>query len=197
MYKTSRQPLSKKRFLTPLIIAGVVLVVLFIILELFNVTDVFHGKATKTAPTTAGQSTKGEIADEKSQPEDSKGATPAEKGNDTGNVADSDKKNSNTSTELLAPSGTFVSAHKSVPVNAALSSVCNTSSGANCQITFTSGTTIKSLSSQLTDKGGATYWNSWTPDSIGLTSGKWQVKAVATLNGQTKTSTDALELEIQ
>jgi hypothetical protein len=98
---------------------------------------------------------------------------------------------------LLDPTGNFVSAHKNVPKSASLSSVCNTTSGAECKIVFTNGSTSKSLDPQTTDSNGSSFWNSWSPEDIGLTSGSWQVQAVATLNGQSKTSTDAMKLEIQ
>lgn len=147
---------------------------------------------------TAGQGTKGEPANNSvsaanvtNQPTTAPNSPPpaTQSGDNKGTPAES--------TVLISPSGTFVSAHKNVPSTAPLSSVCNTSSGATCSIVFTMNSTTKSLPAQTTDRGGATYWNSWTPNSIGLTSGVWKVAAVASLNGQTKTTADALDLEVQ
>lgn len=99
---------------------------------------------------------------------------------------------------LTSPTGEFVSNHRPGNNGSPLSevSVCNTTPGATCQIVFTKGSTVKTLSSELVDRGGAAYWNNWTPSSVGLTKGQWQVTAVATLNGQTKRATDTTPLEV-
>ena len=54
---------------------------------------------------------------------------------------------------------------------------------------------VKSLPAQTTDAGGATYWN-WKLQDYGLTAGTWKITAIAKLNGQTQTATDATNLEI-
>jgi len=77
------------------------------------------------------------------------------------------------------------------------SSVCNTSPGATCQITFTSNGVTKSLASEQADSTGAAYWNNWTLQSIGLTEGSWTITATATLNGQTSHVTDPINLKVQ
>jgi cytoskeletal protein RodZ len=112
-----------------------------------------------------------------------------------------DSKNSTnptSSTVLLVPFGNFVSNHKPGQNNSPLAetSVCNTSPGASCQIVFTKGGLTKSLPAQTTDRAGSTFWNDWTPTSIGLTTGSWQVQAKATLGSQSKTATDQIPLEI-
>jgi len=185
----------KKRsfFRHPAFIAVVLLVVIFALLELTNTTHILHKDKSKVSsgnasgqygtnnnpgPGTLNKTQQGITPQVPVQTKDSKQATT--------HVAD-----------LLQPTGNFVSAHKNVPSTTSLSSVCNTTSGATCQITFTNGSVVKSLSSQTTDSTGAAYWNSWKPSDLGLTSGSWQVQAVAILNGQTKTSTDAMNLEIQ
>lgn len=100
---------------------------------------------------------------------------------------------------LLAPEGVFVSNHhpnlSGSPAPSTLNSTCSTTPGATCKITFTMGSVVKSLSAQTTDRGGSAYWN-WKLQDVGLTAGSWQVQAVAHLNGQTKTTTDALLLEV-
>lgn len=183
-----------------IVISSLVLLVLVAVvsLEASGVTHFFHqpkssvgtsdaanSKNKVATPVTTAPTTPGTI--DKTQ---SGTSTPV-------SAPDSEKRSPATSTALLAPTGTFASAHKSVPINATLSSVCNTTSGAQCRITFTMGGVTKSLDAQTADRVGAVYWNSWTPESIGLTAGQWQITAVATLNGQTATSTDSLALEIR
>jgi hypothetical protein len=106
--------------------------------------------------------------------------------------------NNNGSTTLAAPSGTFVSNHSpslSDASRAQETSVCNTTPGASCSITFTLGNTTKTLSAKTTDDNGAASWD-WTPSSLGLTEGSWKIKATATQGGQTKTSEDSLTLNV-
>lgn len=101
---------------------------------------------------------------------------------------------------LMQPLGQFVSNHRpnlsGQPAPNTISSVCQTTSGATCTITFTLGNTVKSLPKQSTDKGGYTYWE-WRLQDIGLTTGIWQVEAVATLGSQQQTATDPMNLEVK
>jgi hypothetical protein len=111
-----------------------------------------------------------------------------------------DQGNSATST-LVAPSGNFVSNHhphlSDNPAGSAyLASVCTTTPGASCKITFTQNSVTKSLQVETTDAGGSAYWNSWKLQDYGLTAGSWKIQAVATLGSQTKTSDDALTLDV-
>lgn len=162
-----------------------------IALELTGRTSIF-GDNTPPRPT-AGQNTKGEVEDGTS-----KLPAPTTNTQNTSTEADDEKRTGSVGTQaaVIAPTGNFVSAHKNVPLDAPLSSVCNTTAGARCVITFTSGNTKKSLPEQPTDRGGTAYWNSWTPKSIGLTPGEWKIQAVATLGEQTKSADDALTLEV-
>jgi hypothetical protein len=93
-----------------------------------------------------------------------------------------------------APTGDFVSAH-TVSSSAPVSSVCNSTPGASCTITFANGSTTKSLTAQTVGSNGSTSWN-WTAGSL-LGSGTWTVTAVATLNGKTSSATDATNLTVQ
>lgn len=96
---------------------------------------------------------------------------------------------------LAAPSGDFVSSHH-VGMSTTEVSVCNSSPGASCQIAFSMNGAVKSLPSQTTDRGGSTYWNGWTPASIGLAPGNWIITATATLNGQTQSTVDGQSLAV-
>ncbi len=101
-----------------------------------------------------------------------------------------------------APSGTFVSDY-SATMSTQEDSSCNTTVGATCTITFknvANGSTV-SLSPMVagTSKDAqesSAIWSSWTPSSIGLSQGTWQVSATATLNGGSQTTTSQVTLDI-
>jgi hypothetical protein len=101
---------------------------------------------------------------------------------------------------LEAPSGTFVSNHhpnlSGSPAPSQEQSVCNTTPGATCYIKFTNGSIVKTLAVETIDANGAAYW-SWDVNKAGFTAGDWQITAVASLNGQTKTASDSLTLQVQ
>lgn len=100
----------------------------------------------------------------------------------------------------IVPFGSFVSNHQPELESAwelnRMQSVCNTTEGATCKISFTKGSETKSLSAQKTDKEGAAYW-SWTLQEVGLTEGTWKITASATLNGQTSSASDPINLEVK
>lgn len=104
---------------------------------------------------------------------------------------------SKSSGDLVAPYGGLVSNHKPGQngSNFAELSQCITSPGAKCYIRFTQGGRVINLPEKTADSNGAVFWE-WNVKDIGLTSGKWSASAVATLNGQTKTTTDQLALEV-
>jgi hypothetical protein len=106
-----------------------------------------------------------------------------------------------TGQDLVAPYGTFVSNH-SPGQNGAPDqeqSVCTTSPGASCYIKFTNTASNEStrLASQTTDSNGTTIWNWDVIKDAHLTQGQWQITAVATLSGQSKSTDDPLKLVIQ
>lgn len=104
-----------------------------------------------------------------------------------------------TSTQLISPSGTFVSNHKpnlsSSPAPNSEQSTCITTPQAKCTIQFTMNGSIKTLPSETTDSSGVASWN-WTLQQVGLTSGSWSIEAIATLNNQTQTTQDQAPLEV-
>jgi len=108
------------------------------------------------------------------------------------------KSNNVPNASLVVPSGDFVSNHDPGENDSQLieTSVCNTTAGATCQITFTKDGVTKSLPAQVTDRGGSTYWDNWAPSDVGLTAGSWKIQAVASLNGQTKSASDAIPLVV-
>jgi len=103
-----------------------------------------------------------------------------------------------TGTNLTPPSGEFISNYSPGINNSSLAerSVCNVQPGVSCTIYFTNGDITKNLAPQTAGQNGAVLWN-WTPSDIQLTSGTWHVKAVASLNGVSATTTDTYLLNIQ
>lgn len=183
----------KPLFLALLILGALALLIL--ILEFTNTTHLFHARAV---PVTNNAYTKGESATSQTSDTASSGSST----NDSGSEPGDDKSNpggENSNVALLAPSGDFVSNHHpnlgGSPAPNSLSSVCNTTPGASCVISFTKDGITKSLASQATDRGGAAYWN-WTLQEAGLTVGSWKVTAMAALNGKTAASSDAMELVV-
>jgi hypothetical protein len=177
-----------------MIVAGslVVIAALLAVLDKLHVITLF---SHKSIPITASSYTKGEPhqVNTSQAPQTSGTTSDTKQGSQETNTT-------STNTVLLIPTGGFVSNHhpnlSGSPAPNSLTSVCNTTPGATCEITFTKGDVTKSLPSETTDAGGVAYWNNWTLQSVGLSAGSWQVKAIASLNGQTKTALDALALMV-
>lgn len=106
----------------------------------------------------------------------------------------------NAQSVLGVPTGTFVSNHQpslsGSPSSKQEQSTCNTSPGATCDIEFSKNGITKALGAKTADSSGAVYWT-WNIQDSGLTAGPWKITAKASLNGQTKTAEDSLELNIQ
>jgi len=103
----------------------------------------------------------------------------------------------NVNLPLYAPYGAFVSNHTPGAGGSPTTedSVCNTTPGAKCYIKFTKDGTTSQLPTQLVGSDGSTRWSSW--EATTLSSGSWTITAVATLNGQTKTTQDQTPLIIK
>jgi hypothetical protein len=117
------------------------------------------------------------------------------------NSSNSQSPTDGTGKPPLTPAGDFVSSH-AANLNGTdgtiEESVCNTTPGASCYIKFANvqNGTVKVLSTQVTNGGGSTSWL-WNVKQTGLYSGTWNIVAVATLNGQTKTAQDITDLVVQ
>lgn len=98
-------------------------------------------------------------------------------------------------TDLVAPYGSFVSNHHPVSSDQEISA-CSTSPGAICYIQFTSGSITKKLEPQQAASDGSTSWL-WKVSDAGLTQGSWRISAVASLSGQARTTNDQISLEVQ
>lgn len=112
-------------------------------------------------------------------------------------------KNSSTgssTTTISGPLGPFVSNHNVNLSNQAElteESVCNTVAGASCYISFTNkdNGVAYDLPTQTANSSGAVYWN-WNIQTANLSSGTWQIEAITSLDGQTRTTTDSQNLTI-
>jgi len=190
--RTSKAPALFKRplFLSLCLVATLFVVVA--ILELTNVTHFFH----HTNATTANPENKGVVADLQHH----RNAVTSDNTNTASEAkGDAPVGESSGQAQLIAPSGVFVSNHSpnlsGSPAPNQISSVCNTTAGANCTIVFTKSGATRSLPVKKTDSGGAAYWT-WKLQDIGLTVGTWHVQAVATLGGQTQKTADLRDLVV-
>jgi hypothetical protein len=168
-----------------IVILAVVLIYLLVIRKPHSNSVIPSSANPQTSTTNQGQQTSSESSSlDASSDSDSKFPTPTQ----------------DASAVLLSPSGTFVSNHRPSLSGTAQQleeqSVCSSTTGARCFIRFTQGSVTKSLASQVIGGTGTTYW-SWNIKDSGLTEGSWIVEAVATLDGQEKTTKDNIDLLIQ
>lgn len=104
---------------------------------------------------------------------------------------------STTKGELSAPYGSLISNHRPGQngSNLAVISQCITTPGASCRIEFSKDGVTRKLPDQKVDSSGEAFWD-WRVNEAGLSKGEWQVSAIATKDGETKTTTDKILLEI-
>ncbi len=191
---------KKSKKLRNIIIAIIAVVVVIFILEITNTTHFFHKQknpavipVTNTTQPTNTKSDKSTNASTTQGTVNSTNTSTSTKQTSSGSSTPS-----GSSQPLVAPYGSFVSNH--VPgqdgSTTAESSVCTTTPGASCYIQFTntSSGAVTKLPSQVTDGSGSTSW-SWNANI--LSSGSWQISAIATLNNKSITSTDSVKLEVQ
>lgn len=168
----------------------VILALVIILVIASGLVYAIKHKHRETIPTTTTNS-----AAKKTQTSKSGGKViPAANGSPNG--SDNSKGSSPASATLQTPFGTFVSNHRpNLGSSSSEESVCITTPRASCYIEFTNGNTVKQLPVQTADASGSVYW-SWDVKQAGLGAGKWQIKAVASLNGQTKNAQDNLGLDV-
>ncbi len=193
VYRRNKPPVTRRKW--PLIVVTVVVIASAALsgYKLWS-KDSSTPKVEKTH-STANSETKGEPkepATDTSDSEDSQSSTPPA---DSGSQKPVQEGPSG-QTELITPSGNFVSNHHpSLNNSPSLQSVCVTTPGATCHITFTKDGVVKALSTETADRGGAVYWT-WKLQDIGITAGSWRVTAEATWGSQTKSASDTLSLEV-
>ena len=169
-----------------------VVVIIVLVLAAVGVLGMYfvHHRHHQT-PVSAGVNTKGEpTVSSGTGKQDNTTAPPSTTGSQTG---------TSTNANLATPTGDFVSNHhpnlSGSPAPNTMTSVCTTTSGATCTISFTKDGVTKSLAPETTDEGGSAYWN-WKLQDIGLTAGTWKITATAKQGGNTKIASDALNLEV-
>ncbi len=182
-------PRFLRRFhLTPLrIVVG--LIVILVVLGLLWYFNRPSHKTTVTIPT---------ITSSRKQQSSSPASNTSSNSQSTQTKSSITSGSTGSTVALVAPWGVFVSNHRpgenGTPTME--NSSCNTSPGASCYIKFTNGDKTRTLPSQTTDANGSAIW-SWDVTNAGFTTGSWQITAIATLNGQTKSTTDTQPLVIQ
>lgn len=189
VYRSGKRLDLRKR----LVVGGIVLLLIAAItitgLQLAGVMHLFRTKSVSVAS--------GSSFSSKGEP---KATTPTgQNSNSTVGSSDSGGKPSGSSLALVTPFGDFVSNHhpnlSGSPAPNSLSSVCNSTPGASCQITFSKDGVSKSLPAQTADSNGSVFWD-WKLQDIGLTAGSWKIQAIASLNGRTKIASDTMDLVI-
>lgn len=164
-------------------------IVVVAVMVIVGVVYAYHLNHKKKPVPTLNQYTKGQASQPSSSSSSSEQSVSSPNSSKTGGA----------SASLVAPTGNFVSNHhpnlSGSPAPNSMTSVCNTSPGASCRITFTNGDVNKSLPEQVTDSGGATYWY-WKLQDIGLTAGSWKISATSSMSGSSLSSTDPTPLEV-
>jgi hypothetical protein len=193
-YKRNR-PTERRHLKTPLLVVFTILALLAVVvtaLELTDTTHLFHTRKPSYNSPTASPATKGIPEDEagSASQANTDSANPSTQNDD----AKHPTSETPSSAPLIAPNGNFVNRHDPSG-NEQMESICNTTPGATCQITFIKGSATKSLPAQTADRGGATYW-AWKIKDTGLTPGIWKITVTATQGSEKKAVTDTTDLEV-
>ncbi|HET7529301.1 MAG TPA: hypothetical protein VFJ84_03700 [Candidatus Saccharimonadales bacterium] len=173
-----------------LLAVGAVVIILLLALWYFNRPV---SKKTATIPSTTSVGTP-----VNNQASGNSQASPSGKPIPSSTSSSASSSQSVSKESLVAPWGNFISNHHPGQNGAPTteSSACNTTPGATCYIKFTNGSQTRFLDTKVADSQGAVIWT-WDVKSAGFSAGSWQVSAVASLGGQTKTAADATPLVIE
>jgi len=167
-----KRPINKSYILAAIVLIIAAAVVYKVVAD--------HSAQEQTTSANSSQALTGKSSPTKTSPQPAKNASPEP-----------------SSKNLVSPAeqSTYASYH-TPGINTPEESVCVTSPGAICYIQFTRGSEVKRLTKKVVDSSGTATWD-WTPGSAGLSKGAWEVSAIASLDGQSKTGSDALDLEVQ
>ena len=188
--KSAKHSYSSKKLV--LLAMPIVIIAVVLVLELTNTTHFFHKQKAVSGTIPSTTQTSQQSNNNNTQPNSSDSVQNTESTNPKSTAPSGD-------TALLEPFGNFVSNHNpdlNVAESLKEQSVCTTTPGASCYIKFTQGDVVRTLETLTTDRNGTASWV-WDVKQSGLTEGSWTITAVATLNGQTNSATDALKLEVQ
>jgi hypothetical protein len=183
---------------TPGRLAGLVAVaaIVLAVLEITDTTHLLHKSAVPPVIPVANNSNGTSQQPDSQSTSDKQPQAANDKNNSSSSKSGNDTSSSGL--PLVAPFGVFVSNHtpgqNGAPTR--IDSTCNNTSGSNCYIKFTKGSITTKLPSKITNSDGTATWN-WDINDANLTSGEWQITAVATLNGQTKSASDPRPLTIK
>lgn len=189
--KNGSRPFKFTLLKSSYVLVAVAILIIVGLLVTLRVNGPFKHKPTSASSETKGQVSTSKKSSHQSNPDPTKPPTSSNPNN----------LNSSGTVTLLTPTGDFVSNHhpnlSGSPAPNKMSSVCTTTPGASCTINFvnTHDQTKKSLPAKTADAGGSMYWD-WKLQDIGLNSGTWHIEAVANLNSQAKTASDALDLVV-
>lgn len=191
---------SKTIFSGPIYVIGaiVVAVIVFVILDATHTIKLSSSPAKNIIPSTTNTSTTKSPSTPTNTSQTSTNTSSSSNTSGSGSQDTSTKSTNPSSTSTgtstagpITPYGTFVSNHNPPENGNSETSVCITSPGATCGITFTNGSQTESLANQQTDSSGTTSWN-WSASILGT--GHWVVTVTATLNGKTATATDSMDV---
>jgi hypothetical protein len=174
-----------------LVLAVVIVLAVILILEITDTTHFFHKAKVPPVIPIADNNISGTQQPSKSSSDDEEtGSSSKDKG--------SSNSTKNSGLPLYEPYGVFVSNHTPGQNGAptVINSTCNTTPGASCYIEFTQNEVTTKLPSKTTNGDGAATWV-WDIKDANLTTGKWKITAVATLNNESKTSEDPIPLTIK
>lgn len=205
-YSTKKRPTKKssthRRLISIISIAIATIVILLAALQLTHVIHLFGSAPAKaTIPTSSvhsATSNSGSKAKSSTKTSTAPTTTASRGSSSTSSKQEVASPTSTTTAPLVAPEGSFVSNHHPGQNGSPTTevSVCDTTPGAICYIQFTNGSFTRTLSSQTADGEGTVTWD-WDVSNPAFPAGSWQITAIATLNGQTKTTSDTQALEVQ
>jgi hypothetical protein len=182
------------------IASGIAAIVIIVAgLEVSNTTHIFHKSPvppvipTETSQSSAMNSNQSTTAQPSPPANDKTTGSPIGGDNNSGSTA-----STSSSLPLKAPEGSFVSNHYPGTEDSSYDEVsnCITTPGATCYIRFTNGSSTTKLPAKITNDNGVASW-SWDIEKAELTKGLWKITAVATLNGQTKSTEDQTPLTVK
>jgi len=163
----------------------IILVVTIAVLALGLIGTALHLKYKKNSNT--------DTTTKSQNPNNNSKSTYPTSGNSSNNPGSSNSS-SNSSVGPSTPTGQLLNKHSislsstAIESNPDMNSICQTTPGATCDLKLTApDNSIKYVGSKSVDASGAAsfYWNA---KNIGLTSGRWKIEAIATLNNKSSIS---------
>lgn len=196
--KPNQHRLTNTRWLFIVSFLGLTLIIA--LLELTNVTHLLHRTTGVSLIPTTDTNTPSTVTPKPSSNNDTRPTNDSPTNSSQPVQAkspDAAAPSSGQGTEFIAPRGSFVSNHSPGKNGSptAEQSVCTTTPGASCYIQFVKDGVVKKLDAKIVDGSGSVVW-SWDVKDAGFAAGAWQITAVSSLSGQTKSTIDSIVMEI-